>query len=320
MIADDSAPMRKRLVALLGNIGNVEVVSQAEDAVEAIAGVRRLKPDVVILDIRMPGGGGLGVLDSLRREKPGPMVIMLTDYPFAQYRRKCLETGANFFFDKAAEFYRIPEAFEQLLAGGKDVESPERSEDPPGEPVLIIARPRAVTSARKGEDSPMDAEVELLRDRYIQKLSDLYGGETELLNVLPEMIDLARSPALQQAFQYHSEKIREHVERLEQIFAELGESPAGCPGQPLEGLLLEYQRLLRADEALAELDDRLILAARKMERSEISGYLLVLNYAQILRDHTAAALLERTLNEEYEADRIWAGLAEAVYAASPMAA
>ena len=123
VIADDSASVRKGLAAFLRAVGGVEIVGQAQDAAGAITSVRELKPDVIILDIRMPGGGGIGVLEDLRKEEPPPVVIMLTNYPFAQYRRKCLEAGASFFFDKSTEFYEIPRAFEQLYA---------RTEDAPG--------------------------------------------------------------------------------------------------------------------------------------------------------------------------------------------
>ena len=320
LIADDSALVRKRLAALLGNLGYVEVVSEAQDTVEAIAGIRRLKPDAVILDIRMPGGGGLSVLERLRQAHTRPMVIVLTDYPFIQYRKKCLELGADFFFDKAAEFYKIPEAFEQFRARAEARRDPAPPDSPEAEAASPTPQPDAATNLSRGGHSSMDAEVKLLRGRYIQKLSDLYNDELELLEALSEMANLAQSPALRRALQQHFGKTKEHVERLDKIFAALAESPASLAGHPGEGPLREYRRSLMDDEALADVDVRLILAARRIERLEISSYLLVLNYAQILRNDTAAALLEETLNEEYEADKVWATLAEAAPAARLVAA
>jgi len=113
-VADDSAPIRQRLITLLSEIGNVEIVGQAQDVAETITSVRESKPDVVILDIRMPGGNGIDVLENICKKRPAPKVIMLTNYPFVQYRRKCLEAGASFFFDKSTEVYKIPQAVEQL--------------------------------------------------------------------------------------------------------------------------------------------------------------------------------------------------------------
>ena len=114
MVADDSAPVRRRLIAFLKRLENVEVVGQAEDGLTAIASVRALKPDVVILDIRMPGASGLEVLRAIGQEPSRPEVIMLTNYPIVQYRRKCLEAGASYFFDKSADFDKIPRAIQYL--------------------------------------------------------------------------------------------------------------------------------------------------------------------------------------------------------------
>jgi CheY-like chemotaxis protein/uncharacterized protein YjbJ (UPF0337 family) len=115
-IADDSATVRERLAGLLGDILGVELVGQAKDAAEALTAIHKLRPDVVILDIRMPAGSGIGVLRNLRRDDRPPKVIMLTNYPFTQYRKTCLEAGASFFFDKSSEFDQIPQALEQLSA------------------------------------------------------------------------------------------------------------------------------------------------------------------------------------------------------------
>src|SRR5688500_137155 len=93
-IADDSATVRDRLTSLLRDMPAVEIVGQAADAAEAIASIQQLKPDVVILDIRMPAGSGIGVLRSLQQREEKPKFIMLTNYPFLQYRKTCLEAGA----------------------------------------------------------------------------------------------------------------------------------------------------------------------------------------------------------------------------------
>jgi DNA-binding NarL/FixJ family response regulator len=115
-IADDSATVRDRLTTLLQDMTTVEIVGQAADAAEAIQAIQRLKPDVVILDIRMPAGSGIGVLRSLQQKPEKPKFIMLTNYPFLQYRKTCLDAGASYFFDKSSEFEKIPQALEQLTA------------------------------------------------------------------------------------------------------------------------------------------------------------------------------------------------------------
>ena len=114
-IIDDSAIVRERLIAMLAEVEGVEIVGHAEDAFSAIEGVRVLIPDVVILDIAMPGASGIYALEKIRCEKPAPTVIMLTNYSYPQYRKRCADSGAAFFFDKSTEFERVPEVLKALI-------------------------------------------------------------------------------------------------------------------------------------------------------------------------------------------------------------
>jgi DNA-binding NarL/FixJ family response regulator len=113
-IADDSLIVREHLVTLLDELAGIEIVGQAEHVAEAISAIQSLQPDVVILDIRMPGGSGIDVLRHIKQDGVGPMVIILTNYPFPGYRQRCLQAGADFFLDKSTEFDQILELFERL--------------------------------------------------------------------------------------------------------------------------------------------------------------------------------------------------------------
>jgi len=115
-IADDSALMRERLVAVISDIKNAKLVGQAVNVQEAIEGIRRLKPDVVILDIRMPGGSGLQVLEQVKSGQSPPTVIILTAFPLLQYRKRTEALGAEYFFDKPTDFDRLVEVLKQLAA------------------------------------------------------------------------------------------------------------------------------------------------------------------------------------------------------------
>lgn len=110
-IADDSELVRERLVSMLCDVDGVEIVGQADDGSHAADLIRELKPDAVTLDINMPGGSGLDVLQEIRRDVPhfkeAPVVIMLSNYSHALYRRKAMNAGANFFFDKSTEFEKV---------------------------------------------------------------------------------------------------------------------------------------------------------------------------------------------------------------------
>jgi DNA-binding NarL/FixJ family response regulator len=118
-IADDSLIVRERLVMLFDELSGVEMVGQAEHVAEAISAIRKLQPDVVILDIRMPGGSGIDVLRNIKLNRVGPLVIMLTNYPFPGYRQKCLQAGADFFLDKSTEFDQIPALIERFKPGSR---------------------------------------------------------------------------------------------------------------------------------------------------------------------------------------------------------
>ncbi len=116
-IADDSLIVREHLVTMLDELAGIEIVGQAENVAEAISGIQILQPDVLILDIRMPGGTGIDVLQTIKQGEVAPMVIILTNYPYPGYRQKCLQAGADFFLDKSTEFDQIPELFERFKRG-----------------------------------------------------------------------------------------------------------------------------------------------------------------------------------------------------------
>jgi len=115
-VVDDSPLVRERLVALLSEIDGIDVIGTADNAEDGICGIAREKPDVAILDIRMPSGSGISVLEAVKKGDEPPTVIMLTNYPYPQYRKKCLETGADYFFDKSSEFHRVNEVLTGLVS------------------------------------------------------------------------------------------------------------------------------------------------------------------------------------------------------------
>ncbi|HEX8556526.1 MAG TPA: response regulator transcription factor [Pyrinomonadaceae bacterium] len=114
-IADDSGPVRERLIDLLSEVDGAEVIGQAANVGDAVEGVRRLKPHVVILDIQMPGGSGIDVLKEIKRESLPPLVLMLTNHASPQYRKKCLEWGADFFLDKSRDLECLLTIFRNLV-------------------------------------------------------------------------------------------------------------------------------------------------------------------------------------------------------------
>lgn len=115
-IVDDSQALRDRLVSMLSEVEGIEVVGQAGNAAEAISGIRRLRPRAVVLDIQMPGGSGIEVLRTIKREAPPTVVVMLTNHTLAQYREKCMELGADYFLDKTRDLDKLTEIFQDLVS------------------------------------------------------------------------------------------------------------------------------------------------------------------------------------------------------------
>jgi PAS domain S-box-containing protein len=134
LIVDDSAEIRARLsemLAPLPGLGRVDAVGSALDARRAI---RSQPPDVVVLDLQMPLGSGFQVLEVLRAAGTPVTTIVLTNDPGPQWRRRCLEAGADFFFDKSAEFQRTIDVVAGLAraaapAHGNATRSPTATEE-----------------------------------------------------------------------------------------------------------------------------------------------------------------------------------------------
>ncbi len=110
-MADDSAPLRQVIGKLVCATRRLELVGEANDGLAALQEIRRLKPDVVILDIRMPRMSGLEVLQALRAESTSCRVIVFSQFSDETYRKKCEELGAHAYFDKVRE----AEAFQRQL-------------------------------------------------------------------------------------------------------------------------------------------------------------------------------------------------------------
>jgi DNA-binding NarL/FixJ family response regulator len=171
-ISDDSATVRERLVTMALDLPEVDVVGQAQDAPGTLDAVTQTQPDVVILDIRMPGGNGIEVLRELKTMTPAPQVIMLTNFAYAQYRKKCKEAGADFFFDKSTEIEKLPQALEQVRQSLR--RDPDQTPDSPAQAFdEPIPAERGLTSAG-GQNAGSRRCPELPR-----KLRAAYSKETE---------------------------------------------------------------------------------------------------------------------------------------------
>lgn len=110
-IVDDSLVMCARIMSLVSDTQEITLVGYACNAFDAISEIAKSKPDAVILDVRLSDGSGFRVLEYLKLYHPSILVIILTNYPYEQYRRRCSELGADFFLDKSHEFDQLVEIF-----------------------------------------------------------------------------------------------------------------------------------------------------------------------------------------------------------------
>lgn len=107
LIVDDSQPIRERLAALLAESAQIRLVGQAGNGQEGWAAVQYLRPDTVVLDIRMPDTNGIALLKKIKASYPEVTVIMLTNFDDRQYRRLCRLLGADHFLNKTLEFEKV---------------------------------------------------------------------------------------------------------------------------------------------------------------------------------------------------------------------
>ena len=151
-----------------------------------------------------------------------------------------------------------------------------------------------------------------LKELYIDELRDLYSAENQLVKALPKMAKAASSDELRQGFEEHLEQTKGHVQRLEEIFEALGESPKGKKCKGMVGLVEEGAEVIDEDLEDAVKDAALIGAAQRVEHYEIAAYGTVCAFAEQLGQAQQASLLTETLNEEKQTDEKLTKMAEQI--------
>ena len=153
-------------------------------------------------------------------------------------------------------------------------------------------------------------QLENLQDLFVDQLRDLYNAENQLVKALPKMAKKATDEQLKSAFEDHLDQTRTHVERLVKIFDKLGAKASGKKCKAMEGLIAEGKEAMGEDAEPEVMDASLIAAAQRVEHYEIAGYGTVRAYAQLLGDEESARLLQKTLDEEGQTDKLLTELAE----------
>ncbi|MFB7933317.1 response regulator [Streptomyces sp. NPDC056039] len=117
VLADDEALLRKALAALLSLEDEITVLAEAQDGESAVRATLLHRPDVLVIDLEMPGVDGLGAVAEIRRTRPEQVILMLTRHARPGVLRKALRLGVQGFVSKSAEPAHITAVINTLHAG-----------------------------------------------------------------------------------------------------------------------------------------------------------------------------------------------------------
>lgn len=154
----------------------------------------------------------------------------------------------------------------------------------------------------KGVKAKPDA-AQGLRDLFVDELKDIYWAEKELTKAIPKMIKNASSNDLVKALSSHLEETKTHVTRIENVFSAIGEKAVAKKCEAMAGLTKEAGEIMKDTEKGVVRDAGIISASQKVEHYEIASYGTLASFAKILRESKAASILEKTLNDEKNADQ-----------------
>lgn len=197
LLADDQATVRGALAALLQLEKDIEVVAEVGRSDEVLKAALKLKPDVALLDIEMPGGDGLSAANHLREKLPSCRVLMLTTFGRPGYLRRAMEGGAVGFLTKDTPAANLASAIRRAMAGER------------------IIDPQLAIDALGAGDNPLT-----YRERDVLSAASSGAGIAQIAN---RLVPLSRNRA-QLPFPGYSE-----ARRWEQV-----RSSADCPRKGLD--------------------------------------------------------------------------------------
>ena len=119
LIADDQIIIREGLKQILSRMPEVELVDEAGNGQEVMSKVKKMKYDIIVLDISMPGRSGLEVLKELKQKKPNSAVLVLSIHPEEHYAVRVLKAGAAGYINKSSASDELVQAIKTVVAGGK---------------------------------------------------------------------------------------------------------------------------------------------------------------------------------------------------------
>lgn len=144
--------------------------------------------------------------------------------------------------------------------------------------------------------------MKTMNDMFLHFLQDIYYAERQILKALPKMAKAAQSEKLRQAFTHHREETQGQVDRLQQVFEQLGKRARGTTCEAIQGLIEEGEDVVNEFEPGVVRDAGLAACAQAVEHYEMARYGALIAWAKACGLNDAVSLLEETLAEEKKAD------------------
>lgn len=116
-LVEDSPDIRERLHTLISEVAGAEMEAEADNQEDALHGISEVRPDVVILDLHLASGSGMEVLHQVKAKQSAPRVIVLTNFGYPQYRKRCMGLGADYFLDKSRDIGTLGSLLADLVNG-----------------------------------------------------------------------------------------------------------------------------------------------------------------------------------------------------------
>jgi DNA-binding NarL/FixJ family response regulator len=160
LIVDDHPVFRHGITQLIGKLPDVAICGEAENAQTALEAMRRLKPDVALIDVSMPGTNGIELIKLMLAEQPRLLILIVSMHDESLYALRALRAGAKGYVMKQQAIDNVLEALRKVMNGGIYV-SPQFSE-------------RLVFKAIQGSDTDLGSPVDKLSDRELEVLQ-LFG-------------------------------------------------------------------------------------------------------------------------------------------------
>jgi DNA-binding NarL/FixJ family response regulator len=120
LIVDDDARFRRRVKEFLATYPDIEVIGEAADSREAILKARELEPDLVLMDVRMPGTNGIDATRQLKNEMPELKVIIVSVFDLQEYREAATASGASGYVVKKSLIEELVPTIQRVVSGDGD--------------------------------------------------------------------------------------------------------------------------------------------------------------------------------------------------------